>query len=242
MVDLSYGLFGALKGGGTAIGDIQMDKRKELANKLRAEAQAELDRARQERGFSHERGMAGEKYARDKELLSERQAGEEALLEKRQAGEGELLGKRQEGQRELMKEEIAAKKDAGLFNERLGPDTLLVSPEGEEVARGIEKPVGGSGSGVANSAKVTAEINDFIQKMQLPKDKGGIGWRPGQRMPKFYLDRINEMRASIGQKPLTEKMIKESTDAIYKPWTWGGGSNEEVGYIPQKENDPWGIR
>lgn len=196
MVDALAGVLGGIIGGGNAVADIAKDDRKSLAEKLKMEAQAILNQAQQERGFRHEETMSDKRYSDQVGLL---EVGSE--LRKGEA-----------------QSELDAKNDAGLFDKpvSVGPyDTLMHPKTGKEIGRGMEVS-SKTAAKPADTIKVMSEVNDMLKQISMPKDKGGIGWKDGQEIPKIYLDRINDLLVSIG-KP---KLKRSDIEVPRKLW-WG---------------------
>lgn len=68
MVDLFKGLLGGVIGGAKAFSEISKEQRKDLAEKLKREAEAEVQKLYQERGFKHAEGLQESDISAQKEL------------------------------------------------------------------------------------------------------------------------------------------------------------------------------
>ena len=102
MVDWASGLLGGVMGGGNAVADIAQDKRKDLAERLKMEAQAEIDAAYQGRAFKHDEGQTDKKIKADTDL-TERKIGSDEKL----AGEHNQLLRDLAAQENSLKRELS---------------------------------------------------------------------------------------------------------------------------------------
>jgi len=111
MVDWASGLLGGIMGGGNAVADIAMDKRKELAERLKMEAQAEIDKAYQGRAFKHDESMTDKKIGADKELQGEGFKHESAMTDKKIGSDEKMASEHNQLLRDLAAQENSLKRE-----------------------------------------------------------------------------------------------------------------------------------
>lgn len=232
MVDAVSGLLGGLMGGGTAVADIAQDKRrsdmKALRDKLMMEAEATIAERLQGKRFEHDEAMADKDISARKALQGERITADKDLQKS-----GALLN------RENTEAEIKARKNEGLLN--VGPFDKVTDSKGNEITRGTGMSAGSADGALRpqDEVKALAEINEIYKQIALPKEKGGISWKPGDEIPIMFLDQLNALRKFIGKPPLTK------TEA--KTRKWWGGTETKINYQQASsgqslDNDPLGIR
>ena len=96
-VDWTAGLLGGVAGLGKGMAEMAADKRKELAKRLRMEAQAKIDKEMQQAGFTHAEGLTDKKIASSEKIAGDRNQLMRDLAAQEDALKREMLQAKQDG-------------------------------------------------------------------------------------------------------------------------------------------------
>jgi hypothetical protein len=205
-------LTGFAGGAADQVVEISKDKRKELAEKLRREAQAEINRVHQERGFGQQKELEGMRSGARSELEETRYK-HEGLLNKQRS---ELRSK--EGEKEFLR-----KKESGAFDRGptiLSPGQVAVDRGGKEIARGVEKSTN------EKDTRTTDEKNYERFLSENPEYNGDFmqwreAWKSSDKTKMAYDMAQNDMRVMKSPESIHE-VAKEYLNIL------GGKDNSET--------------
>lgn len=180
-MDILSGLLGGVQGGASAVSELSDERRRELAEAVKAQALEAIMQRREQRQFGHEKTMQDERFQGQAEL-------QKASIQ----GQSELQDARLQNQAGMQTQRL--KSAEGLLGQRLS----------------AKSATGGSaGGGVASKPKITTkdyhkQTNDIYESLRES------GWEEGQEIPSLALKQINELRSDAGKPPLTPKENQET--------------------------------
>lgn len=195
------GLLGGLMGAGSSVTEIADNRLKQLADKLKMEAEAELRKAEQERGFKHAEGMQGAAFKHAEGLFEKNQT----AVDNRTTAANLREDTRTAAQnlREDARDSVEDSRWERQFK-------LM-----EDKAKQQEWPI------KKKDALVEAgKVIDHITKEKI--------WEPGTEIPPLYRDRINALLTGAGLQPMQEGM--ELKDKNWFQRVFGLDAGTQTGY------------
>ena len=114
------------------------------------------------------------------------------------------------------------------------------------VNRGKSPGVGSGEPSVTEQTRAAKAESDFYTLLLKPVEKGGLGYKQGEKMPQWALEHLNSIRAISDKPPLTEKEVQtekffgliKSKSTEYVPG--GDGAGTAPGAPPSGGETPAG--
>lgn len=211
----STALFGAMKGGGSAVARISEDERKNLADRMKMQMDHDLAMLRQ--------GQQNEFAMGQQDRLFDQQA---SLQDSRQSFQSGQQDKLFEHQNALADVKATSAAESAAAKEKLERDKIAsaekIASERNQAMRDIAKSKNGDKSDKDKISSMKAE--DAVWKELVSTKK----WKPGDPVPNEYLERINGYRELSGRSPITQEQTKEKSffEKAMNLFGFGGESTE----------------